>query len=137
MKPFEKVLLIDDDEIVNSINSVIIKHAKFALKIDSTNSVPSALEYLSEASNQDEYPEVIFLDLNMPDQNGWDFIEEYAKLGTHNSTKIIMLTSSISMKDQERASSLEQVTAFISKPLSPELLKDIYNDFLDDSQIEE
>ncbi|MEQ9466151.1 MAG: response regulator [Ekhidna sp.] len=130
MKTFRKVLLVDDDDIVNSINSVIIKHAKFANEVESINNVSHAIEFLSQTKNSDEKPDVVFLDLNMPEKDGWDFIEEYEKLNMNGATKIIMLTSSISAKDEERASSSSQITAFISKPLSPELLETIYDQHL-------
>lgn len=130
METYKKVLLVDDDDIVNSINSVIIKHAKFADEVESINNVPNAIEFLSNIKDSNERPDVIFLDLNMPDKDGWDFMEEYEKLGMNGATKVIMLTSSISAKDEERASSTNQITAFISKPLSPELLENIYESYL-------
>jgi len=130
LKKFKKVLLIDDDDIVNSINSVIIKHAKFAEEVESINSVERAIAFLNEARNNEALPQVIFLDLNMPGQDGWDFMEEYERLNLNGSTKVIMLTSSISLKDEERASSSDHITAFISKPLSPELLDSIYDSYL-------
>ncbi|WP_425393006.1 response regulator [Ekhidna sp.] len=130
MERFKKVLLVDDDDIVNSINSVIIKHAKFADEVKTINNVPSAIEFLNHAKSSGETPDVIFLDLNMPDQDGWDFMDEYEKLGMNGGTKVVMLTSSISAKDEERASLSKQIAAFISKPLSPELLYQIYEDHL-------
>ena len=128
MGKLNKVLLIDDDDIVNSINRVIIKHAKFAEDIVTFTSVNEAIRFLSEAG--DDFPEVIFLDLNMPDMNGWDFMDEFLKLKNRGNTRVVMLTSSISAKDQERAASLKDITAFISKPLSPELLETIYDSHL-------
>ncbi|MEO1254482.1 MAG: response regulator [Bacteroidota bacterium] len=122
---FKKVLLVDDDDIVNSINAVIIKHAKFATDVDSVNSVPNAIEFLSEAKSKGDSPDVIFLDLNMPDHDGWDFMDEYQKIGMNGATKVIMLTSSISLRDEEKADSTEQIAAFVSKPLSPELLQEL------------
>ncbi|GAB4232759.1 MAG: response regulator [Ekhidna sp.] len=127
MKPFEKVLLIDDDDIVNSINSVIIKHAKFAREVVAYTTVAAAIAYLSEVETP---PEVIFLDLNMPNLNGWDFMDEFGKTSRKGRTKVVMLTSSISLKDEKKAKTLDDVAAYISKPLSPELLKQIYEDFL-------
>ncbi len=127
---FKKVLLVDDDDIVNSINSVIIKHAKFANQVESINNVPGAIQLLSEAKSNGETPDVIFLDLNMPGLDGWDFMDEYKKIGMNGSTKVIMLTSSISLKDEEKAESTEQIAAFISKPLSPELLEQLYETHL-------
>lgn len=133
METYKKVLLVDDDDIVNSINSVIIKHAKFASEVESINNVPTAIDFLSKVKSSGDTPDVIFLDLNMPGLDGWDFMEEFEKLGINGSTKVIMLTSSISAKDEERASSFNHITAFISKPLSPELLENIYKSHLVDS----
>lgn len=126
LETFKKVLLIDDDDIVNSINKVIIKHAKFAEEVVSLTTVPEAIDFLSK---NDILPEIIFLDLNMPDLNGWDFMDEFSKLELQG-TKVIMLTSSISLKDEQRAKATEEITAFISKPLSPELLESIYSHHL-------
>ena len=125
------MLLIDDDDIVNSINSVIIKHAKFAGDVQAINTVSDAIDFLSSTKGSDESPDIVFLDLNMPDQNGWDFIEEYEKLEISQEVKVIMLTSSISTKDEERAAESDCITAFISKPLSPELLDSIYESHLE------
>jgi len=124
----KKVLLIDDDEIVNSINKVIIQHAKFADEIIIENFAVNAISYLKALSKED-LPRAIFLDVNMPEMNGWDFVEEYEKLGIDtNEVTIIMLTSSINPRDQKRALSMDHIKAFVSKPLSPELLDKIYED---------
>jgi CheY-like chemotaxis protein len=112
---------------------VIIKHARFADIVESINNVQNAIEFLIKTKNSNERPEVIFLDLNMPDLDGWDFMDEYEKIGMNGKTKVIMLTSSISTKDEERASSSNQITAFVSKPLSPELLENIYQNHLSDN----
>ena len=130
MKRYKKVLLVDDDDIVNSINKVIIQHAKFAREVVSVTSVPSAINFMNEAVDNGSIPEVIFLDLNMPDRDGWDFVDEFKKLESAGKTKIIMLTSSISIKDEKRAKDSKDVIAFISKPLSPELLEKIYSTHL-------
>ena len=126
METFNKVLLIDDDDIVNSINKVIIQHAKFASEVVALTNVSEAISFLNEAGKNGGLPQVIFLDLNMPDRNGWDFMDEFGKIEDKAKTKVIMLTSSISSKDEERARSSEDIAAFISKPLSPELLENIY-----------
>lgn len=129
MKKFKKVLLIDDDEIVNSINQVIIKHAKFAEDVVALTGVTDAIEFLRKSRDNDGVPEVIFLDLNMPDRNGWDFMDEFNQLDIHE-TKVVMLTSSISLKDENKAKNSNEIAAFVSKPLSPEMLDKIYEESL-------
>lgn len=134
MEKLKKVLLIDDDEIVNSINKVIIQHAKFAEEIIAENFAANAIKYLKDLSNE-ELPTAIFLDVNMPEMNGWDFIEEYEKLEIDTKgITIIMLTSSINPRDQKRALSIDHIKAFVSKPLSPELLDSIYEDHFSASE---
>lgn len=134
MEKLKKVLLIDDDEIVNSINKVIIQHAKFADEIVTENFAANAITYIKGLSKED-LPRAIFLDVNMPEMNGWDFVEEYEKLDIDTSgIKIIMLTSSINPRDQKRALSMEHIKGFVSKPLSPELLGAIYEEHFSSKQ---
>ncbi|MEQ9403188.1 MAG: response regulator [Cyclobacteriaceae bacterium] len=128
MKKLQKVLLVDDDDIVNSINKVIIKHAKFADEIISETIASRAIEYIREQKNQGMLPDLIFLDINMPEMDGWDFVDEYVKLGfDEDGPRIIMLTSSINPRDENRASLIDEITDFMSKPLSPEILDKIYD----------
>ncbi|MFK7952118.1 MAG: response regulator [Ekhidna sp.] len=134
MEKLKKVLLIDDDEIVNSINKVIIQHAKFADEIIIENIAANAIDYIKGLDRED-LPTAIFLDVNMPEMNGWDFVEEYDKIGVDkDDTKIIMLTSSINPRDQQRALSMNHIQAFVSKPLSPELLNQIYDEHFSASE---
>jgi len=129
LRKFRKVLLIDDDEIVNSINQVIIKHAKFAEDVVALTDVTDAISFLRNSRDNGGVPEVIFLDLNMPDRNGWDFMDEFNQLGIKD-TKVVMLTSSISLKDENKAKVSKDIAAFVSKPLSPEMLDRIYEESL-------
>ena len=129
MNKLQKVLLIDDDDIVNSINKVIIKHAKFANEIVAETIASDAIDYIKNQEKEGSLPELIFLDINMPEMDGWDFVDEYVKLGFEdNGPRIIMLTSSINPRDENRASLIDEITDFMSKPLSPELLDEIYQE---------
>lgn len=128
MEKLQKVLLVDDDDIVNSINKVIIKHAKFAEEIVVQTVASDAIGYIKEQKEQGTLPELIFLDINMPEMDGWDFVDEYVKLGFEDDgPRIIMLTSSINPRDENRASLIDEITDFMSKPLSPEVLTKIYD----------
>jgi CheY-like chemotaxis protein len=134
LEKLKKVLLIDDDEIVNSINKVIIQHAKFAEEIITETFAGNAITYIKSLSKAD-LPKAIFLDVNMPEMNGWDFVEEYEKIGlSSEDVTIIMLTSSINPRDQKRALSMDHIKAFVSKPLSPELLNAIYDEHFSEAK---
>lgn len=70
-------------------------------------------------------PDLIFLDLNMPIMDGWDFLNYVAENGFKNSLKVVVLSSSIDHMDMDRALSFEEVTAYIPKPLNLENLNRI------------
>ena len=72
-------------------------------------------------------PNLIFLDINMPAMNGWEFIEEFKKLDPvfTEDIKIVLLTTSNNPEDFERSKQIELVSEYINKPLSKEILEDL------------
>ncbi|MFZ6008978.1 MAG: response regulator, partial [Bacteroidota bacterium] len=87
-----------------------------------------ALKYLkSMNANGDPLPALIFLDINMPGMNGWEFIEEYEKLdkGSLGRVIIIMLTTSENPDDKMKSMKLSVVSDFRTKPLTKETLEEI------------
>src|SRR5215212_10175209 len=94
------VLLIDDDEPTNFFNQIIIENTGCAEEIKTAQSGQEALEYLTNISGSDKSfpcPDLIFLDINMPAMNGWEFLEKYRTLDGHLKGKvmIVMLTTSL------------------------------------------
>ena len=132
VKKLKKILLVDDDEHTNFLNKTIIRHAKFADEVVSQIKAEEALKYIAEETRNGNLPDLIFLDINMPLMDGWDFMREYARMGLNGvGPKVIMLTSSINPKDEERAAAIEELSGFRSKPLSYDVLNDIYDRFFD------
>lgn len=120
------VLLVDDNEIDNFINERIIVSSGFAKDVVVKNSADGALKYLQGlTSTPEKIPDFIFLDLNMPVKDGFGFLEDFASMdeAIRNRSKVIVLSSSISPDDINRASTNPYVHKYINKPLSEKYLE--------------
>lgn len=118
------VYLIDDDDIQNLINSKIIELVDADVESNVFEGGESALNSLR--NNDEELPNVIFLDINMPRMSGWDFMEEYVKLDLN--IPVYIVTSSINKQDKEKSETYSDVKGFISKPLTKERVVEIFAD---------
>lgn len=129
MKKLNCILLIDDDEATNYYNQIIIRKLNCTDKIVVKESGFEALEYLKSKEEDGNYPcpDLIFLDINMPAMNGWEFLEQYKKLEATQRGRIVvvMLTTSLNPADQEMASRLNEIQDFVNKPLGIELVQNI------------
>jgi len=126
--PLGCVLLIDDDRLTSFYNEKIVnKHNAFK-EVVSVNSGANALDYLKNAiEGKVIKPELIFLDINMPAMNGWEFLKEFNNLDKTfiNSIKVILLTTSSNPDDYTRSKENDLVDDFINKPLSISVLSDV------------
>lgn len=113
-----KCLLIDDNPIDLLVNEKVLSTCFANLEITKVLSGQQALSYLSSAES---LPEIILLDINMPEMNGFEFLEEYKRLFKNNAkTKIYILSSSIDPTDISKANEEQEVKAFMKKPLKAE-----------------
>ena len=124
-KKLNCILLIDDDPDDNFFHQVVIKQMDIVHRIDIANDGLEALSYLKDG--QATPPELIFLDINMPRMNGWEFLAEYKHLNNGQKARaiIIFLTTSANPEDIKRAKKIEEVSGFETKPLSRESLTEI------------
>lgn len=133
MDAIKKVILIDDDEINNFICVSIMRKINFANEVIPFESAANALSVIADIMKDDEsqLPDAIFLDINMPLMNGWDFLDEYQLLVPNISKKIqiFMLSSSIYQADVEKSKEYDTVVDFVTKPLKEESLNDIKNKY--------
>ena len=127
MKKINKVLLIDDDEICNELNLLTIKKSNFSENIDIVYNGEEALEYFFKKKYNDEFPDIIFLDINMPRMDGFEFLDkvkENTTLALHNA-RIYLLTSSINQSDISKAKNYA-IDGFLNKPLTKNKLQELF-----------
>lgn len=125
MPKYQRVMLIDDNEIDNIINEKIIEANNFAEQIFVFQTAQAGLDFLVEHQNDGtKLPEIIFLDINMPIMDGFQFLEKFQAYPdlVKETCKIIMLSSSISPKDIDRAASNRFVKKYLNKPLNARYL---------------
>ncbi|WP_121243429.1 response regulator [Mucilaginibacter phyllosphaerae] len=123
-----KLIVLDDDKIQHLIfrkmlnQYHIVDHTMFS---DDGNRVLDFLE--NYKSNNEMLPELIFLDLNMPNLNGWKFLEQlknlYPQLTKHVTVYII--SSSVNPSDVKRSKKYSFVNSYIIKPITRERLNNI------------
>lgn len=122
---FSRVMLIDDSEIDNFINNKMIQGCNFAQNIYIHSSGKSALEFLKNIEKMGDgglnlMPNIIFLDINMPMMDGFQFIDEFEKLNekTKKEIRIIILSTSVNPTDLEKSHKNKHIVQYINKPLS-------------------
>lgn len=128
-----RAVIIDDDEISNFIYTRVIESSG-RMETKSFMGAKSALNYLVSLAenNPDKFPEIIFLDINMPVMNGWAFLDDYRdkipkKL--KDQTILCILSSSVYREDIDRAAGYKNVTEYLPKPLTTDSLSGVINKY--------
>jgi CheY-like chemotaxis protein len=127
----ERIICVDDDPLCLVLAELTIKESNFTNEIllaESASAAISILNNLYSTGNQDpasqESSTLIFLDINMPKMNGWDFLEIFEKDFQHlfGLVRIFILSSSIDTADMIRSKQYKSVADYIAKPLTVDVL---------------
>jgi len=124
----KSVLIIDNDPIYRTISQKIIEKLDLAETIFVEKNGYTAIDFIINVlATKSKLPEIIFLDIEMPVMNGWEFMDEYCKIENTllKGIEIYIVSSSISKLDKDKAKSYSEIKDFISKPLTIENLKTI------------
>ena len=131
---YNKILCVDDDPITLMLSKKVILKSNFSKEIDTVTNGVEALNYFDNIIEKLKLnlnpiiPELLFLDLNMPFMNGWEFLtlfsnENYSKITS--TIKVIILSSTIDPSDIKKSKSFTIVSYFLSKPINKEMLKSL------------
>lgn len=130
-------MLVDDDLVNSFFSEIIIKETKSSIIVEVKNTVDKAFEYMTQSDymtrrfTQTPFPDIIFLDIDMPGKNGWDFLERYQKFKHFLVKKPIIVMNSVSSSpaDKLKAMSFEDVAEYYPKPLTPEIINFVLNKY--------
>ncbi|MCC8359364.1 response regulator [Salinimicrobium sediminilitoris] len=130
--PIELACIIDDDKIYVNLVKKIIEIKKLSQNLIIFKNGKEALDYFKatlESVNEDRLPNIIFLDLNMPIMDGWEFLSEFVKIKNNFNKKITLyvVSSSIDPRDLERAKSFNMVTDYLIKPIELKRFEKIFS----------
>lgn len=118
------VVVIDDDAVVLFLHKVLIQKSALPSNVFDFLNALEGLNFVSQRSQQKNL--LVFLDINMPDLTGWEFLDKLSQLTAPKKIFVIMVTSSINWSDRRRAEQYPMVIDFREKPLSKQACEEIY-----------
>jgi len=119
LKPYRNIVLIDDDEVNNLLNRQFLTFNLPSATITTFQDGQLVLDYLT--SGKIQKPDLILLDINMPEMNGWEFLHHFEKLKLQ--CDVMMLSSSVHWDDIERSKNYKTVRCYIEKPLTEDKIE--------------
>ena len=128
MNKINTFCIVDDDDIFKFTTSVLLKKTDLVNKIIVFSNGLKAINFLKdEMGNKENIPDVLFLDINMPVMDGWEFLEEYLliKPMMPKTVVIYMVSSSVDEKDILKAKSISALSGYLVKPISSQNIMEV------------
>ncbi|CAN5739558.1 response regulator [soil metagenome] len=124
MSTVKKFIVVDDDNINNMLCSFIIETVYTDAAIISFTRPTEALTYIEQEYNTKDGNALLFLDINMPIMNGWEFMEAFEKFSDliKEHISVYIVSSSVDTRDKEKADANPLIKGFFSKPLDQEII---------------
>jgi CheY-like chemotaxis protein len=122
-------IVIDDDPINNIVCRNVLQISRPGSRIQTFTDPEAGLEFIrSLGAVAGEFEAILFLDLNMPVLTGWDVLKRFEKLpdSVKEHVKIFILSSSVDIRDKQRASTSPLVLGFIEKPLTMQHVQSLH-----------
>ena len=133
MTSFSRIFLIDDNEMDNVFHEVILRRSGFTGEVLVFEDAQQALDYLQ--ADETHAPTLIFLDINMPRMDGFEFAGKAEVLLQRTpSTTIVMLSSSSAGPDKEKAAGISAISGFIVKPLIEQQARELISGNLESAR---
>lgn len=125
MSNLSNICVVDDDKIYQLTFRKTIQSIGFNKQLLIFSNGEEAINFLQNKANRpDELPDIIFLDINMPIMDGWDFMEEYIQIKPRigKQITIYLVSSSVDVRDLERAKAIAEISDYLIKPVTKEQL---------------
>lgn len=117
-----RIFIIDDNQIDLLISRKLLLKNNASLDV---REYAQAQQALTEITSQPDKPDIILLDLNMPEMDGWDFLEALKSAEINSDLKVYVLTSSLDDRDRTKAKEYAVVEGYLTKPLNDSVIQGI------------
>ena len=136
-KKLYSVLLIDDDEPTTFMYKMVLEESGWISNIQIAQGGGEALNLLAKGvenilEQRTDYPDIVFLDINMPKMDGWEFLQGLKELGEKKKKRpvVVMLSTSLNPDDEMRAAQIQEISAYRHKPLTVAMIREIVAKYL-------
>jgi CheY-like chemotaxis protein len=125
--PIAHILLVDDEDDCNFVTKLVLKKAGFVGRLTCHTSAEEALDFMRTT---DDMPDLMFVDINMPRVNGFEFLHicEREELLPNGTTSVIMFSSSNRPADLEQALAIRSVSGYVEKALTVDSFEQVLRD---------